>query len=169
VVFGLVSNFVVITSGALGDNRYFADLNLLRTDPARVDPWHLYLNEHAGDVSGVLLVGDAEPFDLEVPTLYNTVFDENIFESIARGRTPEEVRQALADRNISHVYVKWSEVARYRSPGNYGFTKYIEPAVFEALIKAGVLAELPPIKDNPNAMYRVVPASPDRADDGKSR
>jgi hypothetical protein len=120
-------------------------------------------------VTGVLLVGDAEPFDLDVPSLYNTVFDDNIFESLARGRTPEEIRQALADRNISHIYVKWSEVARYRSPGNYGFTKYIEPAVFEALEKAGVLAALPPIKDNPNTLYRVMPASPDRADDGKSR
>jgi hypothetical protein len=144
-------------------------LNLLRNDPARIDPWHLDLNEHAREVTGVLLVGDAEPFDLEVPVVYNTVFDDNIFESIARGRTPDEVRKALADRNISHVYVKWSEVARYRSPGNYGFTKFVEPAVFDALVKAGVLAELPPIKDNPNVMYRVVSASPKRADDGNSR
>jgi hypothetical protein len=169
IAFGLVSNFVLITSGALGDNRYFADLNLLRTDPARIDPWHSYLNEHARDVTGVLLVGDAEPFDLEVPALYNTVFDDNLFESIARGRTAEEVRKALADRNISHVYVKWSEVARYRSPGNYGFTRFVEPAVFDALVKAGVLAELPAIGDNPNELYRVLPASPDRAVDGKSR
>ena len=169
VAFALLSNFVLITSGALGDNRYFADLNLLRNDPARIDPWHLYLNEHASDETGVLLVGDAEPFDLKVPALYNTVFDDNIFESIARGRTPDEVRKALADRNISHVYVKWSEVARYRSPGNYGFTRFIEPAVFDALVKAGVLAELPPIRDNPNVLYRVVPASPKRADNGNSR
>ncbi len=169
VVFGLISNFVLITSGALGDHRYFADLYVLRVDPARVDPWHQYLNDRADEVTGVLLVGDAQPFDLEVPVLYNTVFDDNLFETIASGRTPEQVRDALHQQNISHVYVSWREVARYRSPGNYGFTRFVEPGMFDALEQAGVLAALPSIEDNPNAMYRVVPASPNPADRGESR
>ncbi len=142
---------------------------MLRVDAERVDPWHLYLNELGDEVTKVLMVGDAEPYDLEVPVLYNTVFDDNLFETIARGHTPEEVRQALAERNISHIYVNWSEVGRYRSPGNYGITKFIDPSVFESLEEAGVLAAEPPLDDNPNALYRVLPASPDRADDGESR
>jgi hypothetical protein len=169
LLFGLLSNFVLITSGTLGDNRYFADLNVLRVDAARVDPWHLYLNQRGDEVTKVLLVGDAEPYDVELPVLYNTVFDDNLFETIARDRTPEEVRQALAEQNISHIYVNWSEVGRYRSPGNYGITKFIDPSVFESLVEAGVLAPQPPIEGNPNALYRVLPASPDRADDGESR
>ncbi|MEX2113469.1 MAG: hypothetical protein WD845_09800 [Pirellulales bacterium] len=169
LVCGLVSNFVLITSGTLGDHRYFADLNVLRVDPARVDPWHQYLNEHADEVTGVLMVGDAEPFDLEVPVRYNTVFDDNLFEAIARGRTPQQVRETLTQQKITHVYVSWSEIARYRSPGNYGFTKFVDPSVFAALEQAGVLAALPAIDGNPNALYRVVPASPNRADSGESR
>ena len=166
---GLVSNFLMITSPLVGDNRYLADLDLLRVEAYRIDPWHLYLNEHADDVSGVLLVGDAQPFDLEVPVTYNTVFDEAVFEQLARGRTPVEVRQALRDRNISHVYVNWNEVARYRSPGNYGITKFIAPDVFDRLVDSGVLARVPPIEEGANELYRVLLSSPERADDRNPR
>jgi hypothetical protein len=162
IVLGLLANFVVFTSGVLSDNRYFADLDVLRRDPQRVNPWHLYLNEHARDVTGVLLVGDAQPFDLEVPALYNTVFDDSILEQLVGGRSPEDARRALAEQNLSHVYVDWSEVRRYRSPGNYGITNFIQPKVFERLVAAGVLEELPPIEDNPDQMFRVAP-SPKRA------
>jgi hypothetical protein len=162
---GLLANFVVLTSGVIADNRFLADLSTLRRDPERVNPWHLYLNAHAGEVTGVLLVGDAQPFDLEVPALYNTVFDDSILEQLVGGRSPEEARHALAARNISHVYVDWSEVNRYRSPGNYGITDFIQPDVFDRLVAAGVLAEFPRIKDNPDQMFRVVPASSERASD----
>jgi hypothetical protein len=164
LVFGLVSNFVTITSPLSGDNRYLADLRVLRVDPYRVDPCHLYLNEHADEVSGVLLVGDAQPFDLEVPATYNTVFDDSIFEQTARGHTPEEVRRTLLDRGISHVYVNWNEVARYRSPGNYGITRFIAPDSFERLVRAGVLARLAALDGSRNELYRVLPSSPERAD-----
>ena len=140
----------------------------MRVDPRRVDPWHLYLNAHADEVTGVLLVGDAQPFDLEVPLAYNTVFDDSIFELLARDRTPDQLRDALADRDISHIYVNWREVARYRSPGNYGITRFLEPGIFDHLVDAGVLARVPPTEDDPNELYRVVPASPERADDGNT-
>ncbi|MGD9722748.1 MAG: ArnT family glycosyltransferase [Pirellulales bacterium] len=162
----LAANFVTITSGVLGDNHYLESLAVLRRDPLRVDPWHLYLNDHAAEVSGVLLVGDAQPFDLEVPSIYSTVFDASALEEIARDRSPEAVRRALAQRHISHIYVNWREVQRYRSPGNYGITPFIEPAVFAPLVEAGVLARLPLIEGNPNELYRVLPASPKRAADG---
>ncbi len=152
---GLAFNFVVIAGGQMIDNRYLADLNALRTDPQRVEPWHRFLNEHAADVSGVLLVGDAQPFDLEVPVLYNTVFDDSIFEQLARGRTPEEIRALLNERNVSHIYVSWREINRYRSPGNYGITPFLEPKVFVELVAAGVLEEVPPIADDLGQMFRV--------------
>lgn len=169
LILGLASNFLTITSRAFGDNRYLADYGILRIDPLGVDPWHLVLNEHAGEVTRVLLVGDAQPFDLVVPANYNTVFDDNQFEQLARGRTPEQVRQALAEREISHVYVDWSDVARYRSPGNYGMTDFVEPSVFARLVRGGVLARLPPIAGNPNELYRVLPSSPKRAAAGERR
>ncbi len=154
---GLLFDFVVITSGQLIDNRYLADLNVLRDDPQRVEPWHRYLNAHRAEVTRVLLVGDAQPFDLEVPALYNTVFDDCIFEQLARDRTPEQVHAALAAREISHIYVSWREVDRYRSPGNYGITEFLTPAVFERLVASGVLARLPMIPDDRGELFRVAP------------
>ncbi len=156
---GLVYNFCVIAGGALGDNRYFADLEQLRVDPERVTPCHLFLNRHAADVTAVLLVGDAQPFDLEVPVVYNTVFDDSIFEQLARGRTPSQVREALAARNISHVLVDWSEIDRYRSPGNYGISDFLEPKVFRELVAAGVLEELPKINGSTRGqLFRLLPS-----------
>jgi hypothetical protein len=133
------------------------DLHALRVDPLRVNPWHLYFNEHAGDVTRLILVGDAQPFDLEVPVAYNTVFDDSIFESLARGRTSEEVRAALSARGISHVYVDWSEIARYRSPGNYGITDFLQPGVFAELVEAGVLKELGAREGSTGQAFRVLP------------
>ncbi|MBI3838189.1 MAG: glycosyltransferase family 39 protein [Planctomycetia bacterium] len=152
---GLAFNLVVIASGELSDSRYLADLDELRVDPARIDPWHRYLNERGNEVTGVLLVGDAQPFDLEVPVTYNTVFDDCIFEQIARRRTPEQVHAELAERNISHVYVAWGEIRRYRSPGNYGICDFIQPGVFEKLLSAGVLESVPSSKDDPGQLFRV--------------
>ncbi len=157
LAFGLISNFVVIASGTLGDSRYLADLDVLRVDAHIIDHWHSYLNEHKGEVTGALLVGDAQPFDLEVPVLYNTVFDANVFERLARNRTPEQIHRSLVERDISHVYVAWGEVARYRSPGNYGISEFIQPAVFDKLVAAGVLAPVPPMPDDPDRFYRVTP------------
>lgn len=154
-VVGLSFNFAVTASGHLVDNRYLADLEVLRDDPAVVEPWHRWLNEHAGEVERVLLVADAQPFDLQVPNLYNTVFDANLLEQLARDRTPEQVRKALNERGISHVYLAWREVERYRSPGNYGITDFLQPQVFDDLVAAGVLEELPPLADDSGRIYRV--------------
>ena len=154
---GLLFSFAVLTGGALGNNNYLADLNNLRLDSQRVEPWHVYLNQHRDKVSGVLLVGDAAPFDLDVPVLYNTVFDDSIFEQIARGQSLEQVRAALAERHISHILVSWREIDRYRSPGNYGITDYLEPSVFARLVAAGVLAEVPRPAGEPDQLFRVLP------------
>jgi hypothetical protein len=157
---GLTFDFAVIASGHLVDNRYLADLNTQREDPELVEPWHLWLNAHADEVERVLLVADAQPFDLQVPNTYNTVFDACLLEQLARGRTPQEVRQSLFERGISHVYVAWREIERYRSPGNYGITEYLQPQVFEDLATAGILEMLPPIADDSGRMYRVRAAAP---------
>jgi hypothetical protein len=154
---GLVFDFLIVAGGPVADNRYLANLNTLRVDPARVDPWHLYFNRHADDVTGVLLIGDAQPFDLEVPVTYNTVFDDSIFEQLARGKSPQEIRAALNERCISHLYVAWPEIARYRSPGNYGITDFLQPQVFDDLVAAKVLERLPPLSDNAGQAFRVLP------------
>lgn len=152
LITGSVANFVATASVGGGYNPYFVSLARLRNDPQRVDAWHRYFNRHAKD-GRVLLVGDAQPFDLEMPVLYNTCFDDSIFERLVQDRSPAEVRAALADLGITHVYVHWGEIARYRR--TYGFTEFVQPAVFEKLVAAGVLTPLSEIRDHSGRGYRV--------------
>ena len=147
-------SLLVVTSGPGGYNAYFVRLARLRHDPQRVDPWHEYFNTHASD-GRVLMVGDAQVFDLEVPVLYGTCFDDSLFERLVKGRTTDEIRDELTALGVSHVYVHWGEVDRYRRPGNYGFTDFVRPAVFDDLVEQGVLEPLPRIEGHPGRGYRL--------------
>ncbi|NIP87396.1 MAG: hypothetical protein GTO03_18320, partial [Planctomycetales bacterium] len=92
-----------MTSGVIPavDRRFFVALDVLRRDPLRVDAVHLYLNQHhsnqhRGEVGTVLLVGDAQPFDLEVDrVLYNTTFDPSVFVQLLDDRNAAEFHQHL--------------------------------------------------------------------------
>jgi hypothetical protein len=117
-------------------NRYFVGLDRARRDKQRVGIAHSYLNAsmHQGRV---LLVGDAEPFDLEMPVLYNTCFDDSIFEQLVKDRTPEQIRTAFAEHEITYVFVHWAEIRRYRQ--TYGFTSFVRSDVFHELVEDGIL------------------------------
>lgn len=111
------------------DNRYFAPLEWLRRDDrelgnqgVRVEAAHRWLNEHAQPGERVLLLADAEPFDLEMPAIYNTCFDDCQFTRLFQGRTRTERLAALQAEKIAYVFCSWTHLARYRSPGNYGYT-----------------------------------------------
>jgi len=135
---GLVWNFVVVT-GMLAPPKLLVELESLQNSRPRVHPAHVWLNEQVPDGSAVLLVGDAQPFDLQMPVLYNTCFDDCLLEEWMQGKSKEERLAALRQRNISQVFVQWSEIDRYRSPGNYGFTDYVTQDVFDELVAQGVL------------------------------
>jgi len=166
LLLGLTCNFLMLFSPRLGDNRYFAAMTSLREDgppsdqpPVRVNPIHRYLNTHQEATEAVLLVGDAEPFDLWGTTIYNTVFDHSIFEQMMQGRTPEQQRRRLIDRRIRYVYVKWSDIKRYRSPGNYGFTDYVTEDLLANMVAAGLLRPLhPPGAAGYEQLYEVITA-----------
>jgi hypothetical protein len=151
----LLGNFLVASSGGRGcDNGFFIPIDRLRNDPLRVTAWHRYFNREA--VQGrVLLVGDAEPFDLRMPVLYSTCFDDSPFELLTKGRSPAEMRSALRAKGITHVYVDWGEIDRYRRSG-YGFSAYFQPELFGRLVDEGVLRLLPEIEGGPRWGYEVV-------------
>ena len=115
------------------------------------------LNATLPKYSRVLMVGEAEVFDCEFPLVYNTVFDESIFEQWTadesddrrwsadrRMKSADEVKAVLHANQITHVYVNWQEIKRYRRPGSYGFTDYVMPDRFQQLVDAEVLA--PPVR-----------------------
>lgn len=159
---GTLWSLVVVTSGiGGGDSRYLESLERLKVDPSRLAPWHAYLNARTPQGKSVLSVGDAQVFDLEVPVLYNTVFDPSMFEAIVRDdrgelRPSEEIRERL--RGVAFVYVNWGEIVRYRSPGNYGFSDFVQPAIFERLVAEGVLG--PPVPEFAELPVQIFPVLP---------
>ena len=108
------------------------------------------LNETLPSNARVLMVGEAEVFDATFPLAYNTVFDECLFESWTtlpddsqrpvterRMLPPEQTLQKLRKQGITHIFVNWGAVLRYRM--TYGYTAYVDPARFEQLLDDGVL------------------------------
>jgi 4-amino-4-deoxy-L-arabinose transferase-like glycosyltransferase len=148
------------------DNRYFAPLERLRRDDrdlgeagVRIEAAHRWLNERAKSGEKVLLVGDAEPFDLELPAIYNTCFDDCQFTRLFKNRTRAERLAALREENIAYVFFSWAHLTRYRSPGNYGYTSdYPTPElVHEELIEAQRLLIPIPLESEQSAgeLFRV--------------
>ena len=133
---GILVNFLYF-SYVVADTRFLVSVTALRDDPESVSLAHRYFNSTHFAGNKVLLVGDAEPFNLRIPVLYNTCFDDCVFENMMRDRNVAQRRQALATKQISHVCVHWSEIFRYRA--TYGYSDYVQPAVFEELIQQGIL------------------------------
>jgi hypothetical protein len=136
----IMTNLAYCSTALVGFNEWTGDLLTLRSRiPKLLNPPLVRLDELLPAGAKVLLVGQAAVFHLNHPIVYNTVFNSDTFETLTRDRTPAQVRQGLAARGITHVYVDWYEIERYRSPGNYGFTAYVTPAVFARLVSENVL------------------------------
>lgn len=109
------------------------------------------LNRQSARPGRVLSVGEAAVFEARTDVLYNTVFDLNLFQKICgesvtggtdanvRLREMNDVRRRLGASDVRIIAVDWREVLRYRAPGSYGFTRFVEPRTFRALVDAGVL------------------------------
>jgi hypothetical protein len=152
LVAGAALNLLFLIHSGHYDRRLLVSLAELRTDqPAepggysRVSPVHRYLNAAVPHGKRVLLVGDAQPFDLEVPVRYATCFDPCIFESWMRNRSAPQRLAKLVDERISHIWFDWGEIARYRSPGNYGFSDWVtRELVWDELVEQqGILRPVP--------------------------
>lgn len=140
----IATNAVFVTTALAGFNQWTGDLSDLRREvPAKYDPALAQLDRELPGDARVLLVGQAAVFHINHRIIYNTVFDDEIIETLARDRTPAEVGRGFRRLGVTHVYVDWFQIGRYRSPGNYGFSAFVTPAVFRRLVDAGVLDPLP--------------------------
>ncbi|MGL6195386.1 MAG: hypothetical protein ACRC2T_11255 [Thermoguttaceae bacterium] len=138
--------------------RLFLPLSLTKTDPVRVMPYTRYFNEHKPE-GVLLLIGEAKAFDFEVPVRFSTCFDTSLFEKIVKPDTgvtltEAEILKRFEENGVSDILVDWSEIGRFRSPGNYGFSKFITPDLFSELEKRGVLAPNHVDVDDPNGVQR---------------
>ena len=112
-----------------------------------------YLNAALPDSARVLMVGEAEVFDCRFETIYNTVFDESIFQrwtcaqdDVLAGtilsadlpmKSMDEIHARLTSEGVTHVYVNWFEILRYRL--TYGYTPYVVPSRLKDLVDGQVL------------------------------
>lgn len=95
----------------------------------------------------VLCVGEAQMFHARYGYLYNTVFDRCLLEELcaepgASGkklRSVEAIRSEFQRRGITHLDVNWAEISRYRAPGSYGYTEFVQPELFAELQRQGLL------------------------------
>jgi hypothetical protein len=141
LIWCMVANLLLVTSYEIGDNRFLVALSELKTVTHR---GHAYLNEHVQAGNVAMLVGDAQVFNVAVPVLYNTCFDDCYFEQMLRDRTTDDRREELRRQRISHVLVDWIELRRYRSPGNYGYSDYVTPELLQTeFVATGLLRPVP--------------------------
>lgn len=147
-------NLLLDVSRIGGYNDYLLDLARAAQIAARVTaPEIVLLNERLPPGSKVLSVGDAQVFEARFPVVYNTVFDRSILEewcsaktetgpdSPGKLRSADEIRARFRDAGITHLYVGWRWILRYRSPGNYGYSDFVTPALLAELQQMGVLGE----------------------------
>ncbi|HAW28278.1 MAG TPA: hypothetical protein DCY03_09185, partial [Planctomycetaceae bacterium] len=141
------------TSGLGGNNAYLDDFTYARNFTGNLTaPEIEVLNKMQLDPNQVVLfVGEAKVFNANFPVIYNTVFDEDIFQQWTAQPNPElpdkelsmkparEIEAKLKAEHIAYVYVNWAEILRYRIPGSYGYTDYVTPQRFQQLVKEGVL------------------------------
>ncbi|MGL4943406.1 MAG: glycosyltransferase family 39 protein [Thermoguttaceae bacterium] len=148
VLFGvsLIYGFIVGASPAPGKNAtLLAPLESQRSSPLMTTPWASWFrsqrfNAHAPH-GAVLLVGEAKAFFYDSPVLYSSCFSETPLRAILESDDP---LRAFKDRSIEYVLVDWNEIARFRSPGNYGFSDFVTPALFDRLVGDGILVPFAP-------------------------
>jgi hypothetical protein len=155
---GVVFNLGFCATGYVGYNAGLTELKAAREFTARiVGPEIAWINEAVEhrDLpvdTKVLFVGEAEIFPARFLYEYNTVFDRSLFEEWCGEpgdrpskdrplRSPEAIRATLAEHGITHIYVNWGEIWRYRQ--TYGYTDFVHPARFQQLMDAGILS--PPV------------------------
>lgn len=158
VLLSLLYGGFIIASGAIGDNRFFVSLSALRGDsgsddtPGRLTSLVGWANEtFDGPDQRLLLIGEAKAYDFRMPIIYSTCFDRSPAEEWLLNKAPQQQRESLTFAGVTHVLINWNELARYRSPGNYGFSAWPQREDIEQLVADRVLNPL----DSPFAAQNV--------------
>ncbi|MCH2371176.1 MAG: hypothetical protein MK324_11665 [Pirellulales bacterium] len=142
----LVSYAVMyLGAGMETDSRFLVKLETLRRGPVLKESdtttlrVHRYLNQQLGSEGRVVLVGDAEPFDLEMQVYYNSCFDDSILADWLFGQSAQQQLAVLSDNKIDFVYVSWEELDRYQA--SYGYDERINRGWINELLENGILFE----------------------------
>lgn len=159
VVLSIGYHWIFIGSGQAGFQQWLAPYAAAKRITASAAPGIQLLNESLPPEAKPLLIGEAQIFELKQRPVFNTVFDDSIFQQIVSAdRTlpdadqptadPTTICQRLNEQGVTHVFVNWSEVLRYRE--TYGYTDFVTPARMFELVAAGVLK---PVRVDPAAIH----------------
>ena len=72
-------------------------------------------------------------------------FDDCVFQRLVEGRTADEVRAELFCATLPTSTSIGTRSSAIAAPENYGFTDFVQPAVFDRLVQQDVLIPLQPI------------------------
>lgn len=148
-----------LTGLAQVDNRYFVSLESLRAE-AGLSPSIAWINDNLDpDQDRILLLGEAKMYHLKPDAEYATCFNVNHIAEMLQGEPPRLQSRTLDIFGITHVLVNWSEIDRYRAPGNYGFSDFPQRGDLASMAESNVIEPVPtPFDPNAIALYRVRPA-----------
>lgn len=151
-VLATVYNLVVATSAQLGGfNPYLMDETAVRQLAMQQTPSIAVLAARLPEGARVLLVGEAAVFDAPFDLRYNTVFDFELLQGWATDdpyalhtedlplKSRDEILATLRAQGITHVFVNWMEILRYREYGSYSYTDFISPRTIRRLIELRIL------------------------------
>jgi hypothetical protein len=146
VVLGLVlflgcsACFIYSSTALVALNDWTGNLNSLRRSvPQMLNPPLALMDTALAPNARPILVGQAAVFHLNHAVIYNTVFNKETIETLTRDRSDAEIRNSFKTLGLTHVYVDWHEIERYRSPGNYGFTDYVTQERLRGWVESGLL------------------------------
>lgn len=145
-------NLVIATSAQFGGfNAYLLDETATRRIAMQQTPSIALLESRLPDGARALLIGEAAVFDAGFDLRYNTVFDFELLQDWATDdplslhkediplKSRAQILAALHERGITHVFVNWMEILRYREYGSYTYTDFISPRTIKQLVDMGVL------------------------------
>lgn len=141
VAISLCVNWVYVSTSLSGLNEWTHPLDQLWASvPNRLYPASVLVDRSLQHTDKVLLVGQAAVFYWQKPILYNTVFNRERIETLSSGKSSAEIHAELKRLGVTHLFVDWFEIRRYRQPGNYGFTDFVTQDFFDTLVRDQVLA-----------------------------
>lgn len=160
---GTVFGLLISLAGVQADSRWFLSYESLRRDvgsesaPGRLSVTIDWVNNNLSAEARLLLIGQAQAYRFERPIAYATCFNTPPGEDNLRGMSSEQQLNWLAENGFTHVLVQWSEVDRYRSPGNYGFSNWPTHTELQTMVEQGVFKAVEwPIDSRAAELFEVV-------------
>jgi 4-amino-4-deoxy-L-arabinose transferase-like glycosyltransferase len=136
----LITNLTYVSTALAGLNDWTGDLvSLRRTGTSSWNESLASLDSSLPAGAHPLIVGQAAVFHLDSDVTYNTVFDPEIIELLASGKTDQEFNLELRKRKLTHIYIDWEQIKRHTQPGGYGFTDFVTRSRISGWVAAGVL------------------------------